>query len=251
MYQNRLQHFPFGGSICSTSSSCSCMELPLFNRARSSTQLNICWFSSGRISNSPLPMSGGTPWWSWVCGVEHCHPHGCREVPDQFATGYRISFRHLCALSFLSTMTSSVLPVREIPPHTLTLPPLKDVTWSWFFWVITHVKLCFSSMQEPYKLYLVVIKGRYNWLYKYNMLKINTLLFLSQGTTHPFTDLLNLNSTPPAGASLLIDVFSDNPAPPSMDVSEENLHRWDHIRNFVVIIREIEVTFLSLQRSLC
>lgn len=68
------------------------------------------------------------------------------------------------------------------------------------------------------------------------MLKINTLLLLSQGTTHPFTDLLNMNSTPSAAASLLIDVFSDNPAPPSMDVSEENLHRWDHIGILGVVI---------------
>ena len=53
-------------------------------------------------------------------------------------------------------------------------------------------------------------------------------MFLFQGTTHPFTDLLNLNSTPSAGASLLVDVFSESPAPASVDVCEENFLRWDH-----------------------
>ncbi|XP_067452783.1 AP-2 complex subunit alpha-2 isoform X3 [Thunnus thynnus] len=54
-------------------------------------------------------------------------------------------------------------------------------------------------------------------------------IMLSAGTmssTHPFTDLLNLNSTPSAGGSLLIDVFSDNSTPASMDVSEENFSRF-------------------------
>ncbi|XP_042261800.1 AP-2 complex subunit alpha-2 isoform X3 [Thunnus albacares] len=48
----------------------------------------------------------------------------------------------------------------------------------------------------------------------------------SKSSTHPFTDLLNLNSTPSAGGSLLIDVFSDNSTPASMDVSEENFSRF-------------------------
>lgn len=77
------------------------------------------------------------------------------------------------------------------------------------------------------------------------MLKMNLLLILSQGSTHPFTDLLNLNSTPSAGASLLVDVFSDSPAPASIDVSEENFPRWDHTGNLDdVISREIEIIAL-------
>lgn len=51
-------------------------------------------------------------------------------------------------------------------------------------------------------------------------------LFLSQGSAHPFTDLLNLNSAPSAGASLLVDVLSDGFSPASPDVSEENFSRW-------------------------
>lgn len=46
------------------------------------------------------------------------------------ATDSSISFRYLTALRLPSMMTSSVLPVREIPPHTMTLPPLKGVTRS-------------------------------------------------------------------------------------------------------------------------
>uniref|UniRef100_A0A8P4K8T7 AP-2 complex subunit alpha n=1 Tax=Dicentrarchus labrax TaxID=13489 RepID=A0A8P4K8T7_DICLA len=55
----------------------------------------------------------------------------------------------------------------------------------------------------------------------------------TEGSTHPFTDLLNLNSTPSAGASLLVDVFSDTPSPASIDVSEENFPRWDQTVNSV------------------
>lgn len=67
-------------------------------------------------------------------------------------------------------------------------------------------------------------------------------MFLSQGTTHPFTDLLNLNATPSAGASLLVDVFSESPAPASVDVCEENFLRWDHTVSLVDEISiEIEV----------
>uniref|UniRef100_A0A8C2WL95 AP-2 complex subunit alpha n=1 Tax=Cyclopterus lumpus TaxID=8103 RepID=A0A8C2WL95_CYCLU len=38
------------------------------------------------------------------------------------------------------------------------------------------------------------------------------------GSAHPFTDLLNLNSAPSAGASLLVDVLSDSFSPASQDV---------------------------------
>ncbi|XP_026233955.1 AP-2 complex subunit alpha-2 [Anabas testudineus] len=48
----------------------------------------------------------------------------------------------------------------------------------------------------------------------------------NQGSTHPFTDLLNLNSTPSTGSSLLVDVFSDTSTPASTDVSEENFSRF-------------------------
>lgn len=51
---------------------------------------------------------------------------------------------------------------------------------------------------------------------------------LLQAPSHPFTDLLNLNSPPPAagGGSLLVDVFSESAAPAPVDVSEENFSRW-------------------------
>uniref|UniRef100_A0A7N6B085 AP-2 complex subunit alpha n=1 Tax=Anabas testudineus TaxID=64144 RepID=A0A7N6B085_ANATE len=48
----------------------------------------------------------------------------------------------------------------------------------------------------------------------------------NEGSTHPFTDLLNLNSTPSTGSSLLVDVFSDTSTPASTDVSEENFSRF-------------------------
>ncbi|XP_035538439.1 AP-2 complex subunit alpha-2 isoform X2 [Morone saxatilis] len=56
----------------------------------------------------------------------------------------------------------------------------------------------------------------------------------TKGSTHPFTDLLNLNSTPSAGASLLVDVFSDTPSPASIDVSEENFPRFVCKNNGVI-----------------
>ncbi|XP_041837746.1 AP-2 complex subunit alpha-2-like isoform X2 [Melanotaenia boesemani] len=42
------------------------------------------------------------------------------------------------------------------------------------------------------------------------------------GTTRPATDVLNLNSSPSAGASLLVDVLSDISTPTSTHVSEEH-----------------------------
>lgn len=55
----------------------------------------------------------------------------------------------------------------------------------------------------------------------------------AKSSSHPFTDLMNLNSTPSAGGgggggggSLLIDVFSDNSSPASMDASEDNFFRF-------------------------
>lgn len=61
-------------------------------------------------------------------------------------------------------------------------------------------------------------------------------MLLSQGPTHPFTDLLNLNSTPTMGGNLLVDVFSDTFTPASTDESEENFFRWSHTLGF----REME-----------
>lgn len=52
------------------------------------------------------------------------------------------------------------------------------------------------------------------------------LWFPSQAPSHPFTDLLSLSSNSSPGANLLVDVFSDNSAPPSVEVSEENFHRY-------------------------
>ncbi|KAM7423579.1 hypothetical protein PAMA_000095 [Pampus argenteus] len=48
----------------------------------------------------------------------------------------------------------------------------------------------------------------------------------TMSSAHPFTDLLNLNSAPSAGGSLLIDVFSDNSTPAPTDVCEENFSRF-------------------------
>lgn len=47
-----------------------------------------------------------------------------------------------------------------------------------------------------------------------------------QAPTQPFTDVLSLNSNSSPGANLLVDVFSDNSAPPTVEVSEENFHRY-------------------------
>lgn len=60
-----------------------------------------------------------------------------------------------------------------------------------------------------------------------------------KGTTHPFTDLLNLNATPSAGASLLVDVFSESPAPASVDVCEENFLRFVCKNNGVIFENQL------------
>ncbi|XP_078147249.1 AP-2 complex subunit alpha-2-like [Centroberyx gerrardi] len=54
-------------------------------------------------------------------------------------------------------------------------------------------------------------------------------IMLSAGTmvsSYPSADLLSLNPTPSAGASLLVDVFSDSPTPASTDVFEDNFPRF-------------------------
>uniref|UniRef100_A0A7N8XNG7 AP-2 complex subunit alpha n=1 Tax=Mastacembelus armatus TaxID=205130 RepID=A0A7N8XNG7_9TELE len=56
----------------------------------------------------------------------------------------------------------------------------------------------------------------------------------NEGSTYPLTDLLNLNSTPSAGPSLLVDVFSDSSSPASVDVSEENFLRFVCKNNGVI-----------------
>uniref|UniRef100_A0A671U164 AP-2 complex subunit alpha n=1 Tax=Sparus aurata TaxID=8175 RepID=A0A671U164_SPAAU len=61
----------------------------------------------------------------------------------------------------------------------------------------------------------------------------------TEGTTHPFTDLLNLNATPSAGASLLVDVFSESPAPASVDVCEENFLRFVCKNNGVIFENQL------------
>ncbi|XP_076589445.1 AP-2 complex subunit alpha-2 isoform X2 [Chaetodon auriga] len=55
-----------------------------------------------------------------------------------------------------------------------------------------------------------------------------------KGSAHPFTDLLSLNSTPSAGASLLVDVFSDSQAPAAVDVCEEHFPRFVCKNNGVI-----------------
>ncbi|XP_054466112.1 AP-2 complex subunit alpha-2-like isoform X2 [Anoplopoma fimbria] len=56
----------------------------------------------------------------------------------------------------------------------------------------------------------------------------------NKGSAHPFTDLLNLNSTPSAGASVLVDVLSDISTPAILDVSEENFSRFVCKNNGVI-----------------
>lgn len=49
-----------------------------------------------------------------------------------------------------------------------------------------------------------------------------------QAPSHPFSDMLSLNSKSGSSptANLLVDVFSDNSAPPAAEASEENFHRY-------------------------
>ncbi|XP_032366820.1 AP-2 complex subunit alpha-2 isoform X2 [Etheostoma spectabile] len=56
----------------------------------------------------------------------------------------------------------------------------------------------------------------------------------NKGSSHPFTDLLNLNSTPSAGASLLVDVMSDISTPAPINVSEDNFSRFVCKNNGVI-----------------
>ncbi|KAM8894143.1 AP-2 complex subunit alpha-2-like isoform 2-T2 [Spinachia spinachia] len=57
--------------------------------------------------------------------------------------------------------------------------------------------------------------------------------------SHPFTDLLNLNSTPSAGASLLVDVLLDSSTPASADVSEDNFSRFVCKNNGVIFENQL------------
>ncbi|KAM6950566.1 AP-2 complex subunit alpha-2-like isoform 2-T2 [Lycodopsis pacificus] len=61
----------------------------------------------------------------------------------------------------------------------------------------------------------------------------------NKGSAHPFTDLLNLNSSPSAGASLLVDVLSDSSTPASADVSEENFSRFVCKNNGVIFENQL------------
>nr|XP_046250214.1 AP-2 complex subunit alpha-2 isoform X1 [Scatophagus argus] len=64
----------------------------------------------------------------------------------------------------------------------------------------------------------------------------------TMGSTQPITDLLNLNSThstPPAGPSLLVDVFSDSSAPASTEVSEEHFGRFVCKNNGVIFENQL------------
>uniref|UniRef100_A0A4W6D740 AP-2 complex subunit alpha n=1 Tax=Lates calcarifer TaxID=8187 RepID=A0A4W6D740_LATCA len=65
------------------------------------------------------------------------------------------------------------------------------------------------------------------------------MIFLSQGSTPSFTDLLNLNSTPTAGASLLVDVFSDSSTLASVEVSDENFPRFVCKNNGVIFENQL------------
>ncbi|XP_034536821.1 AP-2 complex subunit alpha-2-like [Notolabrus celidotus] len=59
------------------------------------------------------------------------------------------------------------------------------------------------------------------------------------GSAHPFTDLLNVNSPPPAANSLLVDVFSDISTPASVDVCEENFSRFVCKNNGVIFENQL------------
>uniref|UniRef100_A0A3Q1GVD4 AP-2 complex subunit alpha n=1 Tax=Acanthochromis polyacanthus TaxID=80966 RepID=A0A3Q1GVD4_9TELE len=56
----------------------------------------------------------------------------------------------------------------------------------------------------------------------------------SKASAHPFTDILNLNSTPSTGPNLLVDVFSDSSTSASVDVSEDNFSRFVCKNNGVI-----------------
>uniref|UniRef100_A0A7N6AUB9 AP-2 complex subunit alpha n=1 Tax=Anabas testudineus TaxID=64144 RepID=A0A7N6AUB9_ANATE len=68
----------------------------------------------------------------------------------------------------------------------------------------------------------------------------------NEGSTHPFTDLLNLNSTPSTGSSLLVDVFSDTSTPASTDVSEENFSRWSNTVSLVLAKKSRRLLTVSI-----
>ncbi|XP_054868538.1 AP-2 complex subunit alpha-2 isoform X1 [Amphiprion ocellaris] len=56
----------------------------------------------------------------------------------------------------------------------------------------------------------------------------------TMASAHPFTDVLNLNSSPSTGPSLLVDVFSDSSTSASVDVSEDNFSRFVCKNNGVI-----------------
>ncbi|XP_075881032.1 AP-2 complex subunit alpha-2 isoform X2 [Nelusetta ayraudi] len=64
---------------------------------------------------------------------------------------------------------------------------------------------------------------------------------VKKASSHPFTDLLNLNSTPAAagGGSLLVDVFSESAAAAPGDVSEENFSRFVCKNNGVIFENQL------------
>ncbi|XP_060911899.1 AP-2 complex subunit alpha-2-like isoform X1 [Labrus mixtus] len=57
---------------------------------------------------------------------------------------------------------------------------------------------------------------------------------VTMGSAHPFTDLLNVSSPPPATNSLLVDVFSDISKPAALEVCEENFSRFVCKNNGVI-----------------
>lgn len=59
------------------------------------------------------------------------------------------------------------------------------------------------------------------------------------GSTHPFTDLMNVNSPPPAANSLLVDVFSDISSPPTVELCEENFSRFVCKNNGVIFENQL------------
>ncbi|XP_041641466.1 AP-2 complex subunit alpha-2 isoform X1 [Cheilinus undulatus] len=62
---------------------------------------------------------------------------------------------------------------------------------------------------------------------------------VTMGSAHPFTDLMNVNSPPPATNSLLVDVFSDIATPASVEVCEENFSRFVCKNNGVIFENQL------------
>ncbi|KAJ0001919.1 hypothetical protein NQD34_001715 [Periophthalmus magnuspinnatus] len=75
----------------------------------------------------------------------------------------------------------------------------------------------------------------------------------NESASHPFTDLLNLNSPPASGGgSLLVDVFSDFSSQAPAEMSEENFSRCTHILYSVLYTKsKVKNDMLCFKRFVC